>query len=153
MTITETDWNEAGPGTPLNAWLETKCDGDESVVLAICRISCVGDEPEWINRDGATTVTCSTVLPPTHWRWPSGKSMTLHNIPNHHELAKALGREHAMQDRALAAEAELARRKAMMAIVMTMVTEVAAEPGDAGLALAKLIWPNARIVQRTRPSA
>jgi hypothetical protein len=66
------EWQEVGPGTPLHAWLETKREGERGVNLCTCRILCIGDEPEWIEKtSGRTTVTHSTFAAPTHWRWPA----------------------------------------------------------------------------------
>lgn len=67
----ETAWNEVGPGTPLNAWLETKLEGESGTSLSLCRILCIGDDPEWIAEDGRTTVTHHSYAPPSHWRWPT----------------------------------------------------------------------------------
>jgi hypothetical protein len=65
----EDGWHEVGPGTPVGCWLETKREGEAGTNECFCRIMAIGDEPEWIDRDGATTVTHSTFAPPTHWRF------------------------------------------------------------------------------------
>jgi hypothetical protein len=65
------DWQPVGAGTPLHAWLETRKDGESGVNICMCRIMCIGDVPEWIEKpSGRTTVTHSTFAAPTHWRWP-----------------------------------------------------------------------------------
>lgn len=80
--MTEREWNEVGEGTPLHAWLETKRDGESGTNVCFARILCIGDDVEWIEKEresevtgapvpGRTTVTHSTFLPPTHWRWPA----------------------------------------------------------------------------------
>jgi hypothetical protein len=63
-------WEKVGDGTPLNAWLETKLYGEEGHSESFCRLMSIGDEPEWIARDGRTTVTHHSYAAPTHWRWP-----------------------------------------------------------------------------------
>lgn len=63
-------WNVVGGGMPLNSWLETYRAGESKPNLTMCLLRCIGDEPEWVDRHGRTTVTHSTFLPPTHWRWP-----------------------------------------------------------------------------------
>lgn len=74
-------WNPVGAGTPLGAWLETKRAGESGTNVCMGRIPCIGDDVEWCEREyrseitdqliaGRTTVTHSTFLPPTHWRWP-----------------------------------------------------------------------------------
>lgn len=75
-------WNPIGPGTPLGAWLETKRVGEDGTNVCMGRILCIGDDVEWCEKahrssasdnliGGRTTVTHSTFLPPTHWRWPT----------------------------------------------------------------------------------
>lgn len=70
------EWNPVGDGTPLGAWLETKVQtGPNSweggTNTCMCRVMSIGDKPEWIEKKGGrTTVTHSTFLAPTHWRWP-----------------------------------------------------------------------------------
>lgn len=77
-----TEWQPVGPGTPCGVYLETKREGESGTNVCFCRILCLGDEPEWIERgrvsqitdapmSGRTTITHSTFLAPTHWRWPS----------------------------------------------------------------------------------
>ena len=65
------DWNLVGDGTPVGAWLETKREGEEGENICMCRIVSLGDEPEWIEKNGGrTTVTHHSFAAPTHWRWP-----------------------------------------------------------------------------------
>ena len=64
-------WHPIGLGTPLNAWLETKREGEEGTNLCIGRITAIGEEPEWIEKSGRTTVTHHSFVAPTHWRWPA----------------------------------------------------------------------------------
>ena len=65
------EWSPVGDGTPLNAWLETKRDGEKGTNICYCRLLSIGDEPEWVEREGGrTTVTHHTFAAPTHWRWP-----------------------------------------------------------------------------------
>lgn len=63
-------WSLVGSGMPLNCWLETCRGTDAGTNEAMCLLRAIGDELEWVDRDGRTTVTHSTFLPPTHWRWP-----------------------------------------------------------------------------------
>lgn len=72
-------WEEVGPGTPVGVTLETWRKGETGTNRCFCRILAIGDEPEWVEEpredhtgtpvSGRTTVTHSTFLPPTHWRW------------------------------------------------------------------------------------
>jgi len=63
------EWREVGDGTPLHVWLETKREGEDGSSECFARIIEVGGQVEWIDRQGYTTVTHSTFLPPTHWRF------------------------------------------------------------------------------------
>lgn len=70
-------WNPVGNGTPLNALLETKRDGEAGTNICFCRTMSIGDEPEWVEHaTGVTTVTHSTFAAPTHWRWPRNPPKT-----------------------------------------------------------------------------
>lgn len=71
MTMSEQPWEAVGEGTPLNAWLETKREGESGTNRCFCRVLCIGDEPEWIDHQGySTLVNPGSFAPPTHWRWP-----------------------------------------------------------------------------------
>lgn len=74
------EWFPAGPGTPLNMWLETKRDDEKGTNVCFARLLALGDEPEWVSRDGRTTVTHSTFTAPTHWRWPNLEGMDEHPV-------------------------------------------------------------------------
>ena len=64
-------WSPVGDGTPLGAWLETKRDGEAGTNTCMGRVLCIGDDVEWIEREGGrTTVTHHSMAAPTHWRWP-----------------------------------------------------------------------------------
>jgi hypothetical protein len=64
-------WTPVGPGTPVGVWLETKHSAENGTNICMCRIGSIGEDPEWSEWDcGRTTVTHSTFLAPTHWRWP-----------------------------------------------------------------------------------
>lgn len=73
-------WRVVGPGTPLHSWLETRRVGIDAqgryeggTNETMCLMRAIGDEAEWVDRDGRTTVTHSTFLAPTHWRWPTSR--------------------------------------------------------------------------------
>lgn len=67
-------WNVVGPGTPCGVTLETYRAGESGTTLSACVIRNIDEEPEWIDiKTGVTTVTHSTYVPPTHWRWPPAK--------------------------------------------------------------------------------
>jgi hypothetical protein len=68
----ERKWEPVGNGTPLNAWLETRREGEYGSNVCFCRIMSIGDEPEWIDKSGYSTVlNPGSFAPPTHWRWPT----------------------------------------------------------------------------------
>ena len=72
--VTERAWNLVGDGTPLNAVLETRREGEAGTNFCHCRVVSIGDEPEWVEEStGRTTVTHHSFAAPTHWRWPEGK--------------------------------------------------------------------------------
>lgn len=65
-------WNLVGPGTPLNAWLETKKAGEDGSNCCGARLTTIGGEVEWVEREtGRTTVTHHSFAPPDYWRWPT----------------------------------------------------------------------------------
>ncbi len=65
-------WHPVGPGMPLHTWLDTRREGEVGENVCLARIMFLGDEPEWVEKDGGrTTITHSTFAPPTHWRWPA----------------------------------------------------------------------------------
>jgi hypothetical protein len=69
--MSESDWNTVGPGTPVGVWLETRREGERGSTVSFCRILAIGDEPEWVDTEGYTTLlNPGSFLPPTHWRWP-----------------------------------------------------------------------------------
>jgi NTP pyrophosphatase (non-canonical NTP hydrolase) len=80
----ENEWREVGPGTPTNVWLETKNSvlfaENEKTTETFCRIIEIGGEPEWIWRDGTTTVTHHSLSAPTHWRWLTEPVYTHNNL-------------------------------------------------------------------------
>jgi hypothetical protein len=61
-------WQPVGPGTPLNTWLETRREGVAGTKVLACRISYIGDEPEWLV---APRLDRSPEQAPTHWRYVS----------------------------------------------------------------------------------
>jgi len=51
---------------PSGTWLRTKREGEPYYNISMYR-ECIGEEWEWIDLGGRTTVTHRTFLPPTHW--------------------------------------------------------------------------------------
>src|SRR5690606_31138804 len=57
---------------------------------SFCRIMSIGDDPEWIDRAGySTLVNPGTFAPPTHWRWPAEKNTRAPTPMMGEELAAA----------------------------------------------------------------
>lgn len=54
---------------PIGPWLRTKREGEDGENECYVRLETLDSEPEWIDRQGRTTVTHHSFLPPTHWRW------------------------------------------------------------------------------------
>lgn len=54
---------------PVGVWLRTKREGEDGENVCMVRVLTLADEPEWITREGVTTVTHHSFLPPTHWAW------------------------------------------------------------------------------------
>lgn len=76
-------WNKVGQGTPLGIRLETMhqdeyrpediANFERGVHLCHARILLVGDEIEWIDCAGySTLVNPGSFKAPTHWRWQGG---------------------------------------------------------------------------------
>lgn len=80
-------WNKVGPGVPLGPWLETMHQDEYGAAVAelpehginLChaRILVAGDEIEWIDSHGySTLVNPGSFKAPTHWRWQNGSGGT-----------------------------------------------------------------------------
>lgn len=64
------DWHLVSDlGVPFGIWLRTKMDGEEGTNVCFARVVCSGEEIEWIDREGRTTVTHHSFGAPTHWQW------------------------------------------------------------------------------------
>lgn len=80
-------WNKVGPGVPLGIKIETMHQDEyiaplygypeQRVNLCQARILLFGDEIEWMDSQGYTTLmNPGSFKPPTHWRWQNGSAGT-----------------------------------------------------------------------------
>lgn len=87
--MTQRSWKPISTA-PMNAWLRTKCEGEDGENICAAR-KWEDGEIEWVERNkltpegkkilGRTTVTHSSFAPPTHWDYIDILDMSVNKEP------------------------------------------------------------------------